>query len=232
VLPPRSPSARLSDKVADELLSSITVRGLRPGDKLPSERELGEQFGVSRTVVREAVRALAAKGLIDARSGSGLRVAEVPARAVSESMSLYLRGRDRLAYTQIHEVRSMIETSVAGLAAERATEQDIGLLREVCERMGEALDDLEWVSRADVDFHRTLAQLTHNELWVIMLDSIGDVLLEIRRATLDVPGRPLKGLLAHREILGAVERRDASAAREAMRLHLADSVTVWQSSAA
>src|SRR6266516_2211649 len=111
--PSRANHARLSDQVADLLLASITERGLRPGDKLPSERELGEQFGVSRTVVREAVRALAAKGVIRARTGSGLTVAEVPAAAVSESMSLYLRGRESLDYAQIHEVRSMIETSVA-----------------------------------------------------------------------------------------------------------------------
>jgi GntR family transcriptional regulator, transcriptional repressor for pyruvate dehydrogenase complex len=233
VVPPASPTnARLSDKVAGELLASITERGMRPGDKLPSERELGEQFGVSRTVVREAVRALAAKGVIDARTGSGLRVAEVPATAVSESMSLYLRGRASLDYAQIHEVRSMVEVEVAARAAERATAADIERLREVCERMAESLDDLEWVSQADVDFHRTLAELTHNELYVIMLDSIGDVLLEIRRATLGVTGRPLKGLRAHRKILRAVERHDPAAAREAMRVHLADSATVWQTSAA
>jgi GntR family transcriptional repressor for pyruvate dehydrogenase complex len=147
-------------------------------------------------------------------------------------MSLYLRGRESLDYAQIHEVRSMIETSVAARAAERASAAEVERLRAVCERMGEALDDLEWVSQADVDFHRTLAELTHNELYVIMLDSIGDVLLEIRRATLGVAGRPLKGLRAHRKILRAVERHDATAAREAMRVHLADSATVWQTSAA
>ena len=83
---------RLSDKVADMMLATILSNRLQVGDRLPSERELGEQFGVSRTVVREAVRALVAKGVIEVRSGSGLRVAAVDAAAVSESMSLYLRG--------------------------------------------------------------------------------------------------------------------------------------------
>ena len=76
------------------MLETILSQRLQVGDRLPSERELGEQFGVSRTVVREAVRALVAKGVIEVRSGSGLRVAAVDAAAVSESMSLYLRGGD------------------------------------------------------------------------------------------------------------------------------------------
>ena len=83
---------RLSDKVADMMLKTILSERLSVGDRLPSERELGEQFGVSRTVVREAVRALAAKGVIEVRTGSGLRVAAVNAAAVSESMSLFLHG--------------------------------------------------------------------------------------------------------------------------------------------
>src|ERR671925_600852 len=82
---------RLSDKVAEMMLNTILSRRLTVGDRLPSERELGEQFGVSRTVVREAVRALVAKGVIEVRSGSGLRVAAVNASTVQESMSLFLR---------------------------------------------------------------------------------------------------------------------------------------------
>src|SRR4026209_613230 len=98
--------ARLSDQVAQLMLDAILEQRLEPGDRLPSERELGEQFGVSRTVVREAVRALAAKGVIDVRTGSGLRVAAVDAAAVSESIGLYLRGGS-LEYAKVHEVRKL-----------------------------------------------------------------------------------------------------------------------------
>ncbi len=115
---------RLSDKVAELLLETIFRRGLQPGDRLPSERELGEQFGVSRTVVREAVRELAAKGLIEVRTGSGLRVAAVDAAAVSESMSLYLRGGS-VDFARVHEVRRLLEVEIAGLSAERATAEQI-----------------------------------------------------------------------------------------------------------
>nr|MBA3567640.1 FadR family transcriptional regulator [Actinomycetota bacterium] len=107
---------RLSDKVADTMLETILANRLNVGDPLPSERELGEQFGVSRTVVREAVRALVAKGVIEVRSGSGLRVAAVNATTVSESMSLYLRG-GTLDFEKVQEVRALLEVHLAGLAA-------------------------------------------------------------------------------------------------------------------
>src|SRR2546422_9905311 len=102
---------RLSDKVADMMLETILSRRLAVGDRLPSERELGEQFGGSRTVVREAVRALVAKGVIEVRAGSGLRVAAVDASTVQESMRLFLRG-GTLDYEKVHEVRKMLEVQI------------------------------------------------------------------------------------------------------------------------
>jgi len=109
---------RLSDTIAEQLLEAIVAGRFREGDILPSERELGDQFGVSRTVVREAVRALVAKGVIEVRSGSGLRVAAVDAAAVSESMSLYLRGAS-VDFEKVHEVRALLEVHIAGAAAEQ-----------------------------------------------------------------------------------------------------------------
>ena len=218
----------MSDKVADLMLQGIVTNGLKPGDRLPSERELGEQFGVSRTVIREAVRALAAKGVIEARTGSGLRVAAVDAAAVTESMRLFLHGHTGIDYEQVHEVRTMLEVEVAGLAATRATEADVERLRGLCDAMAEAADDAEASSRADVAFHRAIAETTHNPLYVVMLDSIGDVMLEIRRATLGLRGRPAKGVKAHRQILARIAAHDAPGARDAMRKHLADSWRVWQ----
>ena len=120
----------MSDKVADTMLETILSQGLQAGDQLPSERELGEQFGVSRTVVREAVRALVAKGVIEVRSGSGLRVAAVDAAAVTESMSLFLRGGS-FGFEQVHEVRALLEVHIARLAAERRTDVDLRRLREM-----------------------------------------------------------------------------------------------------
>lgn len=219
----------LSDKVADLLLDSIVSRRLRPGDRLPSERELGDQFGVSRTVVREALRSLAAKGVIEVRSGSGLRVAAVKATAVSEFMNLFLRGRGPLDYEKVHEVRVAIEVAVARSASERATAEDVDELRRAHHHMEAVADDVETASVADLEFHRTVAKITHNELYSVMLDSIGDVLLDVRRATIGIPGRPGKASRYHQEILDRIAARDPDGAERAMRAHLDESVSIWRS---
>lgn len=182
---------------------------------------------MSRTVVREAVRSLGAKGVIDMRSGSGLRIATVDASAVTESMTLFLRGRPHVDYPRIHEVRSALEVQIARLAAARADARDLAALEAACERMERALGDPEAASREDVEFHRALAAATHNELFLLLLDAIGDVMLEIRRATLGIPGRSPGVLKAHRGILARVTDGDERGAAEAMREHLDDSDRAW-----
>jgi len=198
------------------------------GENLPSERELSEQFAVSRTVIREAVRSLSAKGIISVRAGRGLSVARVEASAVRESMSLYLRGMTELDYERVHEVRATIELEIAGLAASRATPDEVRSLAQVCEKMAERPADVDYTSMADVEFHRTLATLTHNPLFTILLDAIGDVLLEVRVETMTIPGRPSKGLDAHRDILAQVAAANPEGARLAMREHLAESERLWR----
>jgi GntR family transcriptional repressor for pyruvate dehydrogenase complex len=218
---------RLSDRVADLLRASILERQLRPGDRLPTERELGDQFGVSRTVVREAVRTLVAKGLVEVRSGSGVYVASVDEGAVRESMNVFLHGVGVPSYAQIHEVRRVLEIEIAGLAAERATEADIQTLRSACADMAAGVSDIDAASMADVEFHVALASATHNRLFWVMIDSIGDILLEIRKATLGIRGRARKGVQFHQAILDRVAAHDIEGAREAMRVHLEDARAAW-----
>ena len=215
---------RLSDKVANSMLETILSRKLQVGDRLPSERELGDQFGVSRTVVREAVRALVAKGVIEVRSGSGLRVAAVDAAAVTESMSLFLRGGS-FGFEQVHEVRALLEVHIAGLAAERATEADLVLLRGVHERMEREAGDVEAAARDDLEFHRAVARATQNELYLLVLDSIGSTLIDIRRENLGSGATPMT-LGQHAQLLDRITARDAAGAREAMATHL-EGVAVW-----
>jgi GntR family transcriptional repressor for pyruvate dehydrogenase complex len=221
---------RLSDKVAEMMLETILSNRLQVGDRLPSERELGEQFGVSRTVVREAVRALAAKGVIEVRSGSGLRVAAVDASAVSESMRLYVRGGG-LDFEKVHEVRRLLEVHTAGLAAERAEETDVASLREVHERMTRDADDVDAASLDDLEFHRRIALATHNELYLVLMDSIGRALIDIRRANLGSGSAPAT-LAQHAEILESIAAHDAARARTAMAAHLEAVEGWWRSQAA
>jgi len=227
-LRPVGRTPRLSDRVAELMLSAILAQGLKPGSKLPSERELGAQFGVSRTVVREATRALVAKGVLDVRPGAGLTVATADPASVAESMNLYLRNGS-IPYENVHEVRTMIEIQVAGLAAERGTPGQVETLRLLHTRLCDLTEgtDLETLAVADVEFHRHLARMTGNGLHLLMLDSIGDVLLEIRRETVANRDDSLAAILAHGRILERVADRAPAGAREAMRIHLEQAFSEW-----
>ncbi len=217
----------LSDRVAQQLLDSIVAGTLKPGDLLPSERELCVLFGVSRTVVREALRSLAARGMLaSARSGRGIRVVAVDTKIVADSLHLYLRGIGGVDYTSVHEVRTLLERRIVRLAAERATDEQIEELRRVLERMKTA-SGLEAASIEDLAFHRTISEMTANPLFPVLLDSIRGVLLEIRRATLGVPGRSAEVLGYHERILESIAERDPEGAEREMKEHLLESYRLW-----
>ena len=222
---------RLSDKVADHMLKAIVSQGLKPGARLPSERELGEHFGVSRTVVREAVKALAAKGLIDVRSGSGLRVAAVDGAAVTESFALFLHG-STIEYAKVHEIRTGLEVQMAAAAAARRTDDDLRVLVQACERVEASIHDSRLAALHDVEFHRAIGSATHNELYVVLLDAMGVALLEVRRANLGTPRADALTISHHRSILEAIQAGSANAASEAMQLHLEDVARLWREVAA
>ena len=217
---------RLSDKVADLMLETILSRKLKAGDRLPSERELGEQFGVSRTVIREAVRSLVAKGIIEVQSGSGLRVSAVGPAAVRESMSLFLRG-GMLDFEKVHEVRAVLEVHIAGVAAERATAADVEQLRQVHERMRSDVDDVATAARDDLEFHRLIAVATQNDLYLLLMDSIGSALIDIRQDNLGSGSAPAT-LGQHEQILQGIASHDAAGARASMQRHLEGVATWWR----
>lgn len=219
---------RMSDRVADQILEGIIARGVRIGERLPTEKVLAEQFGVSRTVIREAVRSLAGKGMINARPGRGLSVTAPGASAAQQSMTLFLRGRVEHDYRKVSEVRRMVEVEITGLAAQRATDVEIEQLRSICDRMAAILEENEAASQVDMEFHSALARATHNELHLVMLDAISDSLMEIRRSTFHAHGRAGIALAAHRAILERIAARDASGARASMRTHLDDVEHAWE----
>jgi GntR family transcriptional repressor for pyruvate dehydrogenase complex len=223
----------LSDRVVQSMLDLIASSALRPGDRLPSERDLGERFGVSRTVVREAVRSLAAKGVLDVRSGSGATVARVDGAQVSEALRLYLQGGgiDGVTYEQVNDVREMIETRVALMAAAAASAGDLAALVALHEEFRGA-SGAEESSRLDVAFHRAIAESVHNPLLLVVLDSIEPILLEIRRRVAGVPGRQAHAVQAHQRILDRLRERDGAGAEAAMTEHLEESRAIWRDLAA
>jgi GntR family transcriptional repressor for pyruvate dehydrogenase complex len=221
----------LSNRVAGTLLERVLLGDLRPGEDLPSERDLSDQFGVSRTVVREAIRSLTGKGVIEARNGRKARIGLVGREQVVESMQLFLRGRrsgrGAMPYSKVHEVRRMLELTVVELAAVRRSDHELSLLRRAYEEMCRRKEDVPSLTVLDVEFHRLVAEMSGNELFVVMLDSISGVLTEIRERTLGMPGRPDSAVRYHGSILEAIAARDPVAARAAMDEHLVDSAHVW-----
>lgn len=221
----RNPS--LYETVSQQLMVAIRDANLAPGDKIPSERDLGERFGVSRTVIREAIRHLAAKGVLEARSGSGVVIANFGHEGVSESLALFLQQRGPLDPDKIHEVRDCLELRAVQLATTRASGEQIAEIHAICESMSTTEGDPETSAQADLAFHRAIAEATGNELFLVLVDSVGDVLLDIRRATLVDPRRVDVALKAHRKVVRALQARDEPAAIDAMREHLDESFVAF-----
>jgi GntR family transcriptional repressor for pyruvate dehydrogenase complex len=219
----------LSDKVVEQLTEAITSRRLTPGELLPSERDLCQQFKVSRTVVREAIRSLSARGLVRVISGRGLEVNGPSSETVADSMRLLVRGREGLNYGKVNEVRTVLEVQTAALAALRAQPEDLVRLEKICDEHERSLSagDMAAASELDFQFHRELTRASGNELLLAMLDSISDVLREIRNQSMNLPHVGENGLNAHRLILKGVKSGSSKAARDAMAKHLAESERVW-----
>lgn len=196
---------------------------LLPNERLPSERELAERFGVSRTVIREAVRSLAAKGLLEVKSGSGMIISVPHPSSVAESMSFILRmstEKTPRLYDHIFEVRHVLEVEIAGLAAERATAEDIQELEALMRFQTDNLNDIEIAAETDVEFHAALAKATHNILFSILLDSVAEIMLEVRRMGLALPDVHEKVLEQHNQIFEQIKAGNIEGTRQAMINHL------------
>lgn len=221
---------RMSNRVAKQLEELILRGQLKSGQKLPSERELAEMFSVSRTVIREAVHNLAARGLLNDRASSGTIVSSPSANTVTDSLTLLLRAHPDGYYIEhLHEVRRVLEVEIAGLAAQRATKEDLYKLEAIIEQMQATIGNHEASATLDVEFHKTLAIAARNPIFIILLDSIGDILLEIRRLSLKDPETVPKALYHHRNVLECVKTRDPQLAREAMAAHIVQSEETMRS---
>lgn len=208
-----------SDRVAEQLEALILDNQLRTGDRLPPENELARQYGVSRTVIREAIRSLAAKGLLQVNQGSGTVVHGMTNELASRSIGNVLeQNTRRVDIAKLLEVRRLLEVEIVGIAAARRTAADIQTLQELLERM--RVQGEQGFVENDVAFHSALATATHNEFFEILLNSIAGALIQVRRVALKVPGTPARALGHHRAILSAVAQGKVEAARKAMEKHL------------
>lgn len=203
-------------------LQERLARGtLRPGARLPSERQLARQLGASRSSVREALRALELAGLIRAQHGGGTFVADPLPASVATPLAQYL-DRQRATLRDLFEARQMIEPRLAFLAAERATPEDLEALRAAVERQerADAEGDLEAASAADRLFHQAVAGATHNQTFIMLHNYLSDLVADSRREAVDSAARRAQALVDHRAIYEAIARHDAPAASAAMLQHV------------
>ncbi|MGA9978952.1 MAG: FadR/GntR family transcriptional regulator [Candidatus Sulfotelmatobacter sp.] len=213
-------TSRLYEQIVQQIEESILKGTLKAGDQLPAERELAIRFGVSRTAVREAVKALREKGLVEAYSGRGTFITDGTSQAVRQSFDLMVKIGQPEGSTDLAEVRSILEPEIAALAAERAQESDLATLREAVAVMDRSLKDADAYIEADLDFHLALAEGAANPLILSLIDSIVGLLRDQRLRIFRVEGGPERGQFHHKRILEAMEKRDAKKAREAMKAHL------------
>jgi len=222
---PLSRQPSLAAQVTSQMLAAIFGGTSTVGDELPSERDLSVQFGVSRTVIREALRGLQAKGVVEVQTGKAARVVAVPASQVSEIVQLYVHGaqsQDLLGPGDIAEVRTTLELRMSELAALHASAADLDLIGASVEALRTSTDP-EVAARHDTEFHQLLAAATHNPLYVTLLESINAVMAPYRLSSLHQPGRIDIAAQQHESVLDAVRTRDAATARRAMEGHLDDS---------
>jgi len=210
---------RLYEEIMHQIEARIASGELQVGERLPSQRELAESLGVSSVAVKEALRALAAKGLVEVRRGSGAYVTDRALIAMSEVMRLFV---DEHSLQELQDARVLIEPEIVRRAAANATDEDLAALREAFRMMEEQLEASgTYCAESSSRFHLALAQASHNVIYRIVMELLLHVVLHIglyRYPALGPEG-PRYALGLHRHILEAIEARDPERAEEAMREH-------------
>jgi GntR family transcriptional regulator, transcriptional repressor for pyruvate dehydrogenase complex len=213
---------RVSQAIVEQVKLLLRQGRLKPGDRLPSERELCERFGVSRVTVREALRVLEAGGLIDIRVGArgGAFVTSPTSRQIGEGLADLL-NLSPLTSTDVTEARQVFELGIVPLVVERATEVDVAALRDMVRVHQAALDRGEYVMSMSADFHVRVAACTHNPAIEMLVQSFhGPLLMSLLEAQVVAPLMGYRGTEEHSAFIDAIAARDVERARSIMAVHL------------
>jgi GntR family transcriptional repressor for pyruvate dehydrogenase complex len=210
---------KLYEKIAQQIKEMMRDGQLKPGDKLPPERELAERFQVSRSSLRDAIRMLEVMGLVAPRQGEGTIVCEVSAESLMNPLSSMLLHKRELV-SELLDLRRMIEPPLAARAAARATNAEISRMENILKRQKLKVDRGELAVEEDSEFHYAIAEAAKNTVVLKVVDVFMDLLRESRARSLQVQGRLQKSFVGHLLIFRAIKRRNASAAEVAMRRHI------------
>jgi len=212
-------STRIYEEIVRQVKAMIAEGRLKGGDRLPPERDLAEKFVVSRTSVREALRALESLGLVEIRPGEGTFVRQVSIEALVEPLALLMVSQ-REGIGELFEARRLLEPSLAALAAARATPEEIQEMERILEEQSKEIVSGRTGLAQDAQFHAAIGAAAHNRAITRIAHAIMDLLTQSREESLNIPGRPTRSHEDHRRILAAITRRDADGARKAMLDHI------------
>jgi GntR family transcriptional repressor for pyruvate dehydrogenase complex len=212
-------STRIYEEIVRQIKTMITEGRLKSGDQLPPERDLAEKFLVSRTSVREALRALESLGLVEIRPGEGTFVREVSVESLIQPLALVMLAQ-REAIGELFEARRLLEPEIAGLAAARATPDDLHEMDRILEEQAREVAAGRTGFAQDARFHAAVGAAAHNRAITRMVHAIMDLLTQSREESLNTPGRPERSHDDHRRVLDAIASRNEAGARRAMLEHL------------
>lgn len=221
---PISNGLALRDRIIQDILSKIERREIKPGDRLPSERDLAVQFNVSRTTIRDALRALAAIGVIAIQHGRGIFVQADEGTVLGQALWAPFVVRPENV-SALFEVRKTLETAAAGWAALRATTAQREHLRQIVEEAktqagGPSTVDPDNAAQADQVFHSSIVAASHNPVAGRIMINLLDLLEQVRRQSLAIPGRAWISMIEHEAIMQAILKGRPEEAQDAMLNHL------------
>lgn len=215
---------RVSDMAVEQITQLISKHQLKTGDSLPSERDLMQQFGISRVAVREGLRVLEMMGLVEVKPGKGIFVAQADS-SIFSPLERWLSVHQE-ALLEHFEVRMLIEPRAAFFCAKRASKDHIRSMKKELEKFEEAnmRKDLVGMIRADAHLHQLIAVATGNRTLATLMGTFTTLLLEGWKASLRVEGRGDKTVLEHGAIVDAIEKGDSQKAQALMEKHLKSAV--------
>ena len=216
---PQATGNTASGRVVDFFLEQITGGRLRPGDRLPPERDLAELVGVSRASLRAGLRSLQAMGVMQARQGSGTYIVAGPPR-LGEGPLRFLAALHGFTQDDMFGARAVLEVGASGLAAANAKPEQLAAMADEVASMFASLDDPQEYLRHDVQFHRAMAAASQNPVLATLIDTLAQLVWETRRADVARSTDLKESAEMHRRIYRAIRARDVERARQEMAEHL------------
>jgi GntR family transcriptional repressor for pyruvate dehydrogenase complex len=208
-----------AERIVENLITLVKARSLKIGDKLPPERHLCEMIGVSRPILREALKALQVMNIIDIRQGAGAYIKSLEPEDVVEHLDIVFH-LDSSLYHDLYEARRVIEASIASIAAEKINEQELALIEENIQQAAADIDNEQAFAERDLELHEMILKAAGNRVIPVFMQSINKLALLIRQKTNAMPNIRKNTIKDHKAILMALKNHDPQESAAVMERHI------------